>query len=109
MAATRVDGGRDGAFVHLTAIDADWDYGSDRPLSSIQFNPGSDGTDVLVVKADSASGPEIMNVTADAANNESCKYFDLVPCRVFIDYSECTLSSGHSVEIVFGEGSMWNG
>lgn len=107
MAATKVTGGRAQNIVYLTAIDADWDDGCYRPLSSIQFNPGSAGTDVLVVKDGSASGAVLMNVKADAANNESCKYFDLTPCHVYIDYSDCTLSSGHKVILIYGED--WNG
>ena len=107
MAATKVTGGRAQNIVELTAIDADWDDGCYRPLSSIQFNPGSDGTDVLVVKDGSDSGVVLMEVTADAANNESVKYFDKIPFHVYIDYSDCTLSSGHKVILIYAED--WNG
>lgn len=100
MANTIVTGGRQKHLVHLTAIDTDYTSG-ERPLHSIQFNPGSTGTDVFVAKADSDAGPTIMKVTADAANDEACKYFGGNPVNVVIDYSACTLSAGHSVTIVF--------
>ena len=107
MTATKATGGRRKNFVQLTAIDADWDDGVYRPLSSIQFNSGSDGTDVLVVKDVDDSGVEIFRCTCDAANDEVIKYFDGIPTHVYIDYSDCTLSSGHKVMIIYKED--WNG
>jgi len=103
MANTIVTGGRQQNFVHITAMDSDYDAGYYRPLSSIQFNPGSTGTDVLVVKNGTDAGPIIFKATADAANNETCKYFDGIHTWVYIDYSLCTLSSGHNVTLVFKE------
>lgn len=103
MANTIVTGGKQQNVVQITAMDSDYDSLYERPVHSIQFNPGSTGTDVLSVKVDSAAGPEIMHVTADAADDEACKYFGNAKFRVLIDYSACTLSSGHKVIIVYGE------
>lgn len=103
MANTIVTGGKQKNVVQITAMDSDYDSSYERPLDSIQFNPGATGTDVLVVKCDSDAGPEIMRVTADAADDETIKYFRNVKLRVVIDYSLCTLSSGHKVIIIYGE------
>ena len=102
-ANTVVTGGEFNQYVDISAMDTNYDAGADRYLVSIQFNPGSTGTDVLIVRHASATGPIIMKVTANAANDESCKYFDGMKVRPYIKYSECTLSSGHRVMITYGE------
>lgn len=103
MANTIVTGGKQKNVVQITVMDSDYDSEYERPVDSIQFTPGSTGTDVLSVKADTDAGPEIMRVTADAADDETIKYFRNVKLRVVIDYSACTLSSGHKVIIIYGE------
>ncbi len=103
MAATKVAGGKQKNIVQLTAIDADWDAGYYRKLSSIQFNPGSTGTDVLIVKDGTDAGATLMTAKCVAATDNLCKYFDGISAWVYIDYSACTLSTGHVVTIVFEE------
>jgi len=53
------------------------------------------------VKEGSVTGPIIMEVTADSADDESCKYFDGIYLRPVIDYDNCTLSSGHKIIIIY--------
>ena len=86
----------------ISAIDVDWDQGQIYPLQSIQFVPGA-AADVLVVKEGSASGPILAYFKAAATALDGSvlvKYFlHGQNHRPYIDFSECTLSSGHMVII----------
>ncbi|MBS3809771.1 MAG: hypothetical protein KGY38_06435 [Desulfobacterales bacterium] len=85
----------------ITGMDSDW-VGRNGPLQSIQFNPGAT-SDVLVVKNGSTAGPMLFSTTADSGSDETIKYFYGVRVAPVIDYSECTLSAGHEVIVVYGE------
>ena len=102
MAATKLTAGSSQQFILLTAIDADWNEGTERKLHSIQFVPGA-ADDVLSLKFGTAAGPEIFPVPAATSTEPYIKYFGGVKAQVFIDYSGCTLSSGHQVIIIYEE------
>jgi len=96
---------RDGT-LEITSIAADWDYKSSKPtgwpefprLVSIQFNPGA-GADKLTVKEEDDIGPMIFYSECESVKDQRVKYFHGVRKIPYIDYSDCTLSSGHSVII----------
>ena len=94
---------RVGRVIQLTAIDSDWllsDLGlSQSNIESIEFRPGAT-LDVLVVKEGSATGPAIANLFSTSADT-IIKYLK-GRHDVFLDVSDCTLSSGHSVTIMLG-------
>lgn len=91
---------KSGNVKNITVIDVDWDQGQVYPLESIQFVPGAGG-DCLVVKEGSASGAVIFYAKAPATldGNMFVKYFNGQNHRPYIDFSDCTLSSGHRVII----------
>lgn len=91
---------KSGLVKNITAIDVDWDQGQQTPLESIQFIPGA-GSDKLVVKEGSASGAVIFQGTAPAVLDGGffIKYFNGALHQPYIDFSDCTLSSGHMVII----------
>lgn len=102
--STIVTGGPTDNIIDLSSIDEDYDLGEYRKLTSIQFVPGA-ADDVLVVKDVDENGPWVMEVKADGDNDETIKYFNGDQVHVYIDYSECTLSSGHAVIIMAQAGS----
>lgn len=100
-ANTVATGGPYSNVVTVTAMDSDYDAGSYRQLQSIQFNPGSDGSDVLIVRDGSATGSIIFKSTD--TSNASIEYYDGLRLQPYIDYSECTLTTGHLVKIIYLE------
>ena len=87
-------------------IDRDW-YISDQYLKfrnagmllkGIILIPGSGGPDTFSIKDGSESGPYLYKAAVSAA---TVLVYPGTVCRPFIDYSECTLSAGHSVTFVW--------
>ena len=100
----------DQGFIDITSISADWDYASEVAayprekegpiIDLILFAPGA-ANDRLVIKNGDASGPVVFKATA-TTTDERVVYYHGKRMRPFIDYSECTLSTGHQVVI-----SLW--
>lgn len=90
-----------GPVASISTIDSDW-IGEQRALQSIQFNPGASG-DTLVVKHKDENGPVIFKSVADGASDEVIKYFHDIGLKPFIDQSQCVLSGGHLVIVVYGD------
>jgi len=88
----------EGHFIEVSAMDSDYDFGEFSRISSIQFNPGAAG-DTLVVKNGSATGPKMFYAVCTGTDDQRIIYYFGTRCRPYIDYSECTLSVGHSVII----------
>lgn len=103
--------------IELTGIAADWDLTSSddtdaldlfgKPgiaISSIRFRPGG-SADRLVVKEDSATGVTICEMRYGSGgvgvfpNEDLIEYFHGARHRPYIDFSDCTLTSGHKVLI----------
>ena len=111
----------EGTTIEITSIDEDWDYRVSGPvedvsadasiygsnlkylegprLNYIQFNPGSTGTDKLTIKEKDENGIIIFYCDCESVKNQKRAYYSGVRHLPYIDYSECTLSSGHSVII----------
>lgn len=100
-ANTVVTGGLYSNVVNITTMATDYDAGTYRQLQSIQFNPGSDGSDVLIVRDGSATGAIIFKSTD--AINASIEYYEGIDLQPYIDYSECTFSTGHLIKIIYLE------
>ena len=98
---------RYGPVLALTAMDSDWDwldtlsgssYLAGMNVGSIQFKPGATD-DVLIIRNGSLTGPPIVSWKAVDAYDYKVFYCHGTKLKPFIDYSECTLSSGHAVII----------
>lgn len=96
MAATET-ASTNGHYLTLTAIDADFDLGSEKSLFSIEFYPGA-SDDELHAYADSGSGPILCKLKSTDGESR-IKYFGGRLTRVFIDYDGSTLTAGHAVVI----------
>lgn len=91
----------------LTSIAADWNYAVSKPanwpdnpqLVSIEFHPGA-ASDRLVVKQRGDAGAiRFDSMAVDGVADSRIKYFYGARVIPFIDYSECTFSTGHRVVI----------
>ena len=94
-----------GDTVTLSSIAADWTwsgncrmYGGGRGtrLNYILWSPGS-ADDVLVIKEQSPSGPQMFYGWAVDRTDQHIIYYHGSRKRPVIDYSECTLSTGSLV------------
>jgi len=90
----------------ITSIAADWDYKTSKPsswpdvprIASIQFTPGA-ADDKITVKEQGDTGPTVFYVICENAYDQRIKYFHGTRIIPFIDFGDCTLSTGHSVTI----------
>jgi len=96
-----------GNVIEISAIDSDWTWTDTLPersdgikVKSIQFNPGA-ADDVLVIEEASASGPRSVYFKCADTTVQKTKYFDDVKIKPFLDESDCTLSEGATVIIIF--------
>ena len=104
MAATVV---RNGPFVQLTAIDADWIWTTTFPnhpqgikVDWIAFKPGATALDKCSIKQDSATGSEIfLSIPAVSLSYGQIVYYSGALLRPYIDFSDCTFTTGHEVVI----------
>lgn len=103
MANTEVVGGPNKNIVEVSAMDSDYDEGSYRKVQSILFQPGA-AADYLSIKDRNSAGPELMPSTA-SSTDAFYRLFSGEPIRVYIDFSESTLSVGHKISIVYESGS----
>lgn len=85
--------------ITISDIDDDWDSEDHHYIDSIIFVPGAQN-DVCVIKEGSASGPELF-VGANYTNKEPriAYYKGYIGRRLFLDYSECTISTNGLVII----------
>jgi hypothetical protein len=96
-----------GPIVSITAIDADWawtdTFGSTSDgiyIEWIAFKPGA-ASDAMSISDGLATGPEIFpSVPRDSVNSGQIIYYNGRKMRPVIDYSDCTLTAGHSVTIL---------
>jgi hypothetical protein len=72
-------------------------YRNGFPLKGIIFMPGSGGPDTFVIR-DGENGPYLYN--AAVAANTLVVYSGAL-CKPFIDYSECSLSSGNIINFIW--------
>lgn len=84
--------------VEISAMDEDYNYGSDLRVQSIKFYPGA-ADDELVVFDKSTSGVEMCRLVS-SDGEPRIEYFHGNIWHPYIDYSACTLSSNHKVVIV---------
>jgi hypothetical protein len=97
-----------GRIVEITAIDADWLWSTTFPndqqikVVSIEFFGGS-ANDIIVIKDGSDTGAILMKRKIPDTDYSSTKYFMGARLRPVIDFSDCTLSSGHKVIITLAE------
>jgi len=87
-----------GNHIEITSLVADYDHGSVERIASIIFIPGATD-DVLVVKDGSDTGPTVMYVKCADTYDQRVKYFYGQALQPYIDFSECTLSTGHKILI----------
>ena len=91
--------------LEITVIAADWDYKASKPtawpvqprINFIRFKPGS-ANDIIVVKDGSATGPVICYLKA-TDTEPRCQYFSGTRHNPFVDFSDCTLNTNHSLVI----------
>jgi hypothetical protein len=96
-----------GPIVSITAIDADWAWSDTFGSTSdgiyiewIAFKPGA-ASDAMSISDGLATGPEIFpSVPRDSVNSGQIIYYNGRKMRPVIDYSDCTLTAGHSVTIL---------
>lgn len=97
-----------GRIIEITGIDADWIWTTTYPASkgikvvSIEFWGGA-ANDVLVIKENSAAGAILFKRKTPDTDYSSIKYFFGSTIHPVIDYSDCTLSSGHKVVITLSD------
>ena len=86
-------------FSTLTAVAADYDGGGSEGIYSIQFNPGAAG-DILVIK-NGADDAAAVCVLASTDGGPRIKYLGGRIAQIYIDFSDCVLSSGHRIDITY--------
>ncbi len=91
-----IENGRIG--VEITAMDSDYDYGTDLKIQAIKLYPGA-ADDELVVFDQSTSGVEMCRLKS-SDGEPRVEYFHGNIWHPYIDYSACTLSANHKVVIV---------
>ena len=80
----------------------DWS-GEPRPVHSIQFHPGA-ANDILQITAGGLTGPIVFEAEAAAATDFIVKYYHgNIRESLHIDLSDCTLSAGHRVIIIYAD------
>jgi len=84
-------------WTEITAMDSDYDATEDIPIVSIKLFPGA-ANDILIVKNGSDTGPTICKLES-TDGEPRVEYFFGSYWQPYIDFSECTLSAGHSVVI----------
>lgn len=67
-------------------------------MDSIQFSPGAQD-DALIIRHKLATGPVIFHCKGTADTDQRIKHYEGRRVRPFIVFSECTLSTGHSIQI----------
>jgi len=109
MAGDAVTLEKDGTIqVTWTGADNDWNYVTDTPAyaktgylcSSIAFEPSA-ANDVLVVNEGGNDGPSICTLRAGVKEDRVHYFSPAKWIRPYIDYSDCTFSTGTSVKVVF--------
>jgi hypothetical protein len=68
------------------------------PLKGLILIPGSGGPDTFAIKDGSDSGPYLYKAPVSAA---TVLVYPGTLCLPYVDYSECTLSTGHLVTFVW--------
>lgn len=93
MAVTETSGTK---VLELTTIDEDWTASESMDIFSIQFVPGA-SNDILVIKDSTDAGATIAYMSSSDGDPRIIYFYHTM--TPMIDFSECTLSSGHSVII----------
>lgn len=93
--------------VMLTSVAADWTYtgnsmmygkyGKGVRMDWIAFCPGTDTGDVVAIKEGSDAGPVIFPANCVNAFDQRIIYYHGARLRPVLDYSDCSLSSGHKI------------
>ena len=99
-----------GNFLELTAIGEDWDWTDTWGTTSegvyiefIAFKPGA-ASDKLSIKEGTAAGPEIFpSVPRLSTSDGQIVYYGGKQIRPYLDFSDCTFSSGHEVFIMLAQ------
>ena len=101
---TTVIAGKSYSGIVLETVDNDWAWTDNypghqqgRPLIALVVIPG--GTDVFSIKDGSDAGPYIYYKSISAA--ETILYGG-IRLRPYIDFSECTLNTGHKISFLWG-------
>jgi hypothetical protein len=97
--------------LEITSISADWDYKASKPakwpdrpqIASIQFTPSA-ADDKLMIREQSAGGPERFYSICENVYDARCKYYFGARIIPYIVFSESTLGAGHKVTI-----ELWRG
>ena len=98
---------RKGIVINVKSIDQDWKLSADGgvgpswsapPIESVQFYGGAAG-DVLCLKATNSTGTILWKPVCETAKYGKVFYMNGGRVDLFIDFSECTLSTGHLVVI----------
>lgn len=112
MAANTVTKGDGNRVVQISSIDSDWILTSETgltqyasggaPIKAIFFYPGA-ANDILMVRSSAADTGPVLAKLKSLDGEPRVMYFHDALLKPVIDYSDCTLSSGAFVVIVFGK------
>lgn len=111
-ANTVTDTGSVGRVVQVSAMDSDFDLVAQTgyiqyattggvPIELILFYPGA-ANDILVIKDTAATGPVVATMKSVDAEPRVL-YFRGAKIKPYLDYSECTLTSGAFVTFILAQ------
>jgi hypothetical protein len=84
--------------VILTAIDADWTHIEETTLYGFSFQPGS-ANDICVIKYTSDTGDVIYKAFSASLATETVTFPKPFKALPMVDYSACTLNTGHQLTL----------
>ena len=103
---------RTGRIVEITAIDADWlwsttftgaaEVSGGIKVVSIEFLGGA-ANDIIVINDQTDAGAVMMKRKTPDTDYSTIKYFFGARIRPVINFSDCTLSSGHKIIITLSD------
>jgi hypothetical protein len=100
----------------VETVDADWTwtdsftqnvFKNGMPVWSITFQPGA-ASDVLSLKNGSAAANEIFPDNALLTTDPQIEYYGGNKQKLFIDFSESTLSAGHRIIVMLANSSRFS-